>query len=144
MNDYSYYPDLTMDCLTDYAKKSISEKGCKEGANLHRANHVRNVQFNNISDCIKYGFVKGEVVPQKRVNEKPYKVWVCLNLETCQILTGECGCIAGYSESCKHVFALLNFIVHHVSLGHNKTCTSKRQVWHETVRKGEKFTLRFE
>ena len=138
MNDYSYYPDLTMDCLTDYAKKSISEKGCKEGANLHRANHVRNVQFNNISDCIKYGFIRGEVVPQTRVNEKPYKVWVCLNLETCQILTGECGCIAGYSESCKHVFALLHFIVHHVSLGHNKTCTSKRQVWHETVRKGEK------
>ena len=46
---------------------------------------------------IKYGFIIGEVVPQTRVNEKPFKVWVCLNLETCQILTGGCGCIAGHT-----------------------------------------------
>ena len=53
-------------------------------------------------------------------------------------MTGECGCIAGYSESCKHVFALLHYVEHHVSLGHNKTCTSKKQTWHETIKKGEK------
>ena len=53
-------------------------------------------------------------------------------------MTGECGCIAGYSELCKHVFALLHFILHRVSLGQNKTCTSKRQVWQEIVRKGDK------
>ena len=46
-----------------------------------------------------------------RVSEKPYKVWGCLNnLASCEILTGECGCIAGYSESCKHVFALLHYV----------------------------------
>ena len=50
MKDYIYFPDLTMDCLTDYAKKNIPEKDCKDGANLYRANHVRNVEFNNISD----------------------------------------------------------------------------------------------
>ena len=77
-------------------------------------------------------------MPQTRVSEKPYKVWVCLNnLASCEILTGECGCIAGYSESCKHVFALLHYVEHHVSLGHNKTCTSKKQTWHETIKKGE-------
>ena len=138
MKEFVYFPDVTMDCLRNYAKKSISEKGFKEGANLHRANHVRNVEFNNISDCIKFGFFRGQVVPQTRVSEKPYKVWVCLNLSTCEIFTGECGCIAGYSESCKHVFALLHFVEHHVSLGDNKTCTSKKQTWHETVKKGEK------
>ena len=31
MKDFVYFPDLTMDCLRDYAKKSISEKGLKEG-----------------------------------------------------------------------------------------------------------------
>ena len=62
-----------------------------------------------------------------------------MHTKTCEILTGECGCVAGYSvEACKHVFALLHFTEHHVSLGHNKTCTSKRQMWHETVSKGEK------
>ena len=29
----------------------------------------------------------------------------------------------------------LKLILHHVSLGHNNTCTSK--IWHETVRKAE-------
>ena len=139
MKDFVYFPDLTMDCIRDYAKKSISEKGLKEGANLQHANHVRNVEFNNISDCIRFVFLRGQVVPQSRVCEKPYKVWVCLNnLASCEILTGECGCIAGYSESCKHVFALLHYVEHHVSLGHNKTCTSKKQTWHETIKKGEK------
>ena len=133
-----------MNCLRDYAKKSISAKGFNEGANIQRANHVRNVEFNNISDCIKFVFLRGEVVTQTRVNEKPYKAWVCLNVETYQILTGECGCIAGYSESCKHVFALLHFVEHHVSLGDNKTCTSKKQTWHETIKKGERFILLYE
>ena len=49
VKDYIYFPNLTMDCLEDYAReKSIAVKGCKKGANLHRANHVRNVEFNNI------------------------------------------------------------------------------------------------
>ena len=86
-------------------------QGCKEGANLQRANHVINVEFNNISDCIKYGFIRGE--KSKKLNI----VWVCLNLETCQIPTSEYGSLAGYRDSYKHVFALLHFILHHVSLG---------------------------
>ena len=103
MTDFVYFPDLTMDCVRDYAKKSITEEGLNEGANLQRANRVRNVEFNNISNCIKFVFLRGRVVPQTRVSEKSYKVWVCLNnLASCEILTGECGCIAVYSESCKH------------------------------------------
>ena len=79
------------------------------------------------------------MVPQTRVSEKPYIVSVCLNnLASCEILTGEWGCIAGYSESCKQVFPLLHYVEHHVSLGHNKTCMSKKQTWHETIKKGEK------
>ena len=53
------------------------------------------------------------MVPQTRVSEKPYKVWVSVNnLASCEILTGECGCIGGYSESCKHVFALMGTVSH--------------------------------
>ena len=100
-------PETKLYFFWPYAKKSISEKRLKEGANLQHANHVKNVEFNNISDCIKFVFLRGQVVPQTRVSEKPYKVWVGLNnLASCEILTGECGCIAGYSESCKHVICV--------------------------------------
>ena len=49
---------------------------CKEGENLHRANHVINVEFNNISVCIKFGSIRGGCTTNKNenVNEKPYKV----------------------------------------------------------------------
>ena len=58
---------------------------------------------------------------------------------SCAVLTGECGCAAGFSEACKHVFALLHHIEHHVTLGHNKTCTSKEQIWNKSIdKKGEK------
>ena len=61
------------------------------------------VEFNNNSDCLKFCYVRGKVVPQTRIGENPYTVWVCLNTTNGDILTGECGCLAGYGESCKHV-----------------------------------------
>ena len=73
MKDLVFLPDLTLDCLKSYAKKSVSEKGFKEGKNLQLANHVRSVQYNNISDCIKYCVIQGEVVPQTIIIESSYK-----------------------------------------------------------------------
>ena len=138
-SDLCYYPDLTLDCLKDYAKRSVAEKAFKEGLNLNNGNHVSHVEFNNIAECLKYCFIRGEVVPQTRIGESRYKVWVCLSSISCAVLTGECGCAAGFSEACKHVFALLHHIEHHVTLGHNKTCTSKEQIWNKTIdKKGEK------
>ena len=139
MKEVVYLPEITVSNLKDYAQKSLSQKGFIEGMNLHNAKHVSHVEFNNISDCVDYCFIRGKVVPQTRVRESPYRVWVCGNSSTCQILTGECACIAGYGESCKHVFALLHFVEHKVALGLNKTWTSKKQAWQKTVsKKGEK------
>ena len=107
-------------------RKSAATKAYKERLNLNFANHVSNIEVNNIFPCIKYLFIRGKVVPQTRVSEDSYSVWVCLNDES-DVLTGECGCIAGYSESCKHVFALLHSVEQHVTRGHNKTCTSVKQ-----------------
>ena len=39
---------------------------------------------------------------------------------------------AGLSKACRHVFALLHNIEHHVTLGHNKT---KEQIWNKTINK---------
>lgn len=141
MREYVYFPDITTACIKEYATKSISEKGYREGHNLMLADHVTNVEFNNISSCLKFCFIRGEVTPQTRIGETPYKVWICVNHDSLEILTGECCCIAGYSESCKHVFALLHFIEHKVALGLNKTCTSKKQKWQETVVKKKKEKL---
>ena len=84
------------------------------------------VKFNPITSSLKYCFVKGVVIPQTRVNENPYSVWVCIR-DDGSILTGECGCVVGLISSCKHVFAILHYIENEVTLGHNKTYASKKQ-----------------
>ena len=41
-------------------------------------------------------FIPGEVVPQTRISESPYKVWICIHTESCEILTSEC--LGGYGQ----------------------------------------------
>ena len=129
MKEVVYLPEITISNLKDYAQKSLSQKGFIEGMNLHNAKHVSHVEFNNIFDCVDYCFIRGEVLVCTTNKSKgvTYRVWVCVNSSTCKILTGECACIAGYGESCKHVFALLHFVENKVALGLNKTSTSKKQ-----------------
>ena len=45
MKDYIYFSDLTHGLFNRLCEESISEKGRKEGVNLFRANHGRNVAF---------------------------------------------------------------------------------------------------
>ena len=79
--------------------------------------------------------MKAKVVPQTRISEEPYSVWVCLRNDCSFIKTAECACVAGYSESCKHVFALLHYIENEVKLGLNTSCTSQKQQWSAKVAK---------
>ena len=51
----------------------------KRGENLYESGHVSEVEYYNISDCLKFCYVRGKVVPQTRIGENPYTVWVCLN-----------------------------------------------------------------
>jgi hypothetical protein len=68
-------PQINISNLKDYAQKSQSQKGFIEGVN--NAKHVSHVEFNNISDCVDYCFIRGEVVPQTRVRESPYSLGLC-------------------------------------------------------------------
>jgi len=115
--------------IRQYAEANESLKASKEGQNLQNSGHVKSVFFNRITDSIKYCFIKALVVPQTRISEAPYSVWVCLRTDSSSILAGECGCIAGFSNSCKHVFALLHFIYEEVRLGKNRSCTGMKQQW---------------
>ena len=56
MKDLVYLPDFTLDCLKSYSKKSVAEKGVKEGENVQLTNHVRSVEHNNISELHKVLF----------------------------------------------------------------------------------------
>ena len=86
------------------------------------------VKFNLITSSLKYCFIKGVATPQTRVNENPYSVWVCIH-DDGSILTSEPSCVASLISSCKHIFVILHYIEKGVNLGHNKTCTSKKQNW---------------
>ena len=90
MKDFTYMPDLTIDNLKRYVTRGQSQKAFDEGMNLQRANHVHNVEVNNISECINYCFMRGKVVLQTRVSKSPYDVL--------QVLTGECKCVAGFMD----------------------------------------------
>ena len=137
-----YFPDLTLDIVQSYGELSESMKAFKEGKNLQNSGHVKSVLFHRISDTVKFSFIKASVVPQTRISERPYTVWVCLRNDTSLILTGECNCLAGASNSCKHVFALLHFIENEVYLGRNKSCTGKKQQWDMRIsKKAEKIHL---
>ena len=124
-----YFPDTTMTDIETYLFENNDRKSMKEGKNLYESGHVSDVEYNNISECVKFCYVRGKVVPQTRIGENPYSVWVCLGTGSGDILTGECGCLAGYGESCKHVSALLHHIEYEVRVGNNKTCTSIPQQW---------------
>ena len=106
----------------------LSKESLKGRRNLLFSGHVMSVKFNPVTSSMKYCVVKGAVISQIRVFESPYSVWVCIHGDG-SILTGECSCAAGLILSCKHVFAILDYMENEVSLGHNKTCTSKKQKW---------------
>ena len=90
--------------------------------------HIMSVKHNPITSGLKYCFVKWIVIPQTRVNENPYSACVCIH-DDGSISTSECSCAAGPLSPYKHVFAILNYIENKVTVGLNKTCTSKKKKW---------------
>ena len=57
-------------------------KALAEGKSLFVSGHVSGVEYNGISNDVSFCYVRGKVVPQTRITEKPYTVWVCLQGET--------------------------------------------------------------
>ena len=58
------FPNMTMNDIELYLSKSNDRKSVKEGKNLYESGLV---EFNNISDCLKFCYVRGKVVPQTRI-----------------------------------------------------------------------------
>nr|XP_047124707.1 uncharacterized protein LOC124807147 [Hydra vulgaris] len=72
-----YLPNATLEVIKEYATNKSAMKAFREGKNLQYSGHVKDVAFNNIVDSIRYCYVRATVVPQTRINENPYLVWVC-------------------------------------------------------------------
>ena len=53
-----YFPSLTVDVISEYAEKTYSMKGFREGKNLQFSSHVTSVLFRRITDTIKFCFIK--------------------------------------------------------------------------------------
>ena len=67
--------DSTITDLDAYLSKN-DRKSAKEGKNLSESGHVSDVEYNNISDCMKFCYVRGKVVPQTSENREERKTFV--------------------------------------------------------------------
>ena len=52
------FPDMKMNDIELYLSKSNDRKSAKEGKNLYESGHVSEVEYNNISDCLKFCYVR--------------------------------------------------------------------------------------
>ena len=114
-----YLASIILNNIDEYTELNSAKNVSNEGRNLLFSSHVMSVKFNPIISSLKYCFVKGVVIPQTRVNENSYSVWVCIH-DDGSILKGECSCVADLILSCKCVFAILYYIKNEVTL-YNKT-----------------------
>ena len=72
-----YFPDTTMTDIETYLFENNDRKSMKEGKSLYESGHVSDVEYNNISECVKFCYVRGKVVPQTRIGENPVQ---CMGL----------------------------------------------------------------
>jgi hypothetical protein len=90
----SHFPDTFEEDVEKYLKDK-APKALLKGASLEESKHVKDVAFHTISPNLKYCFVRGNVIPQEKTNNNPYKAWVCLKKSDGSVVTAECSCIAG-------------------------------------------------
>lgn len=74
--------------------------------------------------------MKADCRPSERVNDPDHKVWICLTKKEGTIKAAYCSCMAGMSETCNHVAALLFRIEVAVTCGlTTPSCTEKASGW---------------
>ena len=123
-------PNTTYDNVNNYLVDNDAGKAFKGGKSLLESGHLDNVMTHAISPNLRYCFVRGLCLPEQKVSNDQYNVWVCIHKDTAEIICAECSCVAGVSGVCKHVGCLLWFVEKEVREGENLTCTSKPQKWH--------------
>ena len=89
-------PNTVSDDAIDYLDKKNAGKAYRSGKSLLYSAHLSNVMTHNISNNIKYTFVRGYCFPGQWTSNKPCDVWVCLHKATGNKVEGACSCVAGW------------------------------------------------
>ena len=71
-------PSTVHNDAIDYLDKNDARKAYKSGKSLLDSEHLSNAMTHDISNNIRYTFVRGYCFPEQRTSNKPY-VWVCLH-----------------------------------------------------------------
>ncbi|KAM7289206.1 uncharacterized protein ISCGN_029337 [Ixodes scapularis] len=96
--------NLTQDRVWNYLKKDSSLRQAHRGWSFKEEGYVRHVMWNWSKDS-NMCLVRAVVLPSMK--KVPYTATAWFNRETGVIEGGKCECVAGRSQSCQHVAAVL-------------------------------------
>ena len=91
----SNLPDTLFEQINNYLDTENAGKAYKGGQSLLESGHLSNVMTHVISPNIRYCFVRGLCLPEQKLSNAAYDVWVVLHKDTGNIVTGNCSCPAG-------------------------------------------------
>ena len=90
-----YFRDTTEDQVRRYLNSKHAGKAFKGVKSLLESGHLSNVQYHFISSDVRCGFVTANCLPEQRISNAPYDVWVCLHKDAGTVMSGECSCATG-------------------------------------------------
>eukprot|EP00112_Aurelia_sp_Birch-Aquarium-sp1_P019786 Seg4962.2 transcript_id=Seg4962.2/GoldUCD/mRNA.D3Y31 product="hypothetical protein" protein_id=Seg4962.2/GoldUCD/D3Y31 len=138
VDDVSQWPDMQpseifiylLETPSEFDGKALKAYKSTKAFSYYKNGWVKTCYYNSISKKSKFCYVKANVLPSYKLNDKHHKAWVLLEKATGSIMKASCMCMAGQSQCCNHVAALLFKIEDAVKLGYNSvTCTSMPCTW---------------
>ena len=110
---------------SEFDGKALKAYKSTKAYSYYKDGWVKTCYFNGISEESELCYIRANVLPSFKINEKHHKTWVLLEKETGSIMRACCSCRAGLGQCCNHVAALLFKIEDAVNNGFNTvTCTS--------------------
>ena len=117
---------------SDFDGKALKAYKSTIAFSYYKDGWVKTCYYHAISSTSKYCFIKANVLPSFKINEKHHKTWVLLEKADGGIITASCSCMAGLGRCCNHAAALLFKIEDAVKLGFNSlSCTSMPCSWNK-------------
>lgn len=88
-------PDTTHSNVEAYLKETDAGKAYTGGKSLLLSGHLSNIMVHMLSPNVRYCFARSLCLPEQKLSNKPYNVWVILHKDNGCIIDGHCGCAGG-------------------------------------------------